>query len=1405
MFMASLHQRGVRVLGLLLVCQFLDPLSPAGAVLDATTETALSWQVVPATAVLTSKPPFTSDCFYSNKVEGKQALLQFKWNFERKTLPSQGERFFCLIVTPPGGVSSASCEYSETLFLKGGTLFQPATPPLAIPQAERLKTEILGEYRGAELVRIEYRPTMPVSGNPQVDSAFVPSATLILEYTNPVRDPRPVDDLVLQAFRTVVLNPEDLPRCLPAISHLGEMVDSPSRGWRNPAVKIRTVSEGWYGISASCFIPFIGAGARIETLQLSRRGPLIETPAGYRDPDDDTRVSDTYEALGIRTHEGIWKSNGPLDASDTLIFHADLSTSPNDPRECYWLTSSATGTVQNRFVTPGMYSIGMAASMEVTSATVESLEGKDHIFVEGGLRTNQQDLFWVDSPFPEQPGEPLVIPLPHWIRDSVQPTHGRLRIIFGSSMKETYSAEDRLKQGDLALEIGSATLAYSLERHPDGYGYTACFQIPRGVTSETLALRYQPGTPARNPLYFDDLHLSGVAPMIWSGTDVVYKQPSSQVLVLEDRCPDGPLPLVFGRTQEGQWVIQDPHRTGHQIVLLPGILTGGAFPAIHLLKSLMEVDEMIPFHIPTWVDSPPQAEQLILTPELFQPEVNALIADAVKRGQKYVSVDLTGIFDMFTGGQFSPYAVRNFLAWVETSWPDPQPASALLVGDSSWDTWKRFPHYQLVPNWSPCFHTSQHPDFTSDFWFVEGHPKDRAANWFFGRMPCQTNKQMQGYLKKMETQGRHGASQRLIWVTDDNPPFERNTNDVFLQALPLSMRLDHIRVREYPFVDNFYYGIHLAKIREEAKKNSAPLDYGKISPECNAAIRKSLNKGAALFVYFGHSGLNVLGHERVLFGGGSKFSDIPSLTNLEQSPLAFLMTCDVGRFDFAEIPKWSIGLAEEALFSGAGGCMALFASTGRGLPSDHLSLLKGCLDLAIRGEVLQPGAMLWGGKVECLQSGMPNQSVDMFTLFGDPLYRCPLPRTKSVIAQRIRWNQEGSLDVTVDVSSLCEAGTIPIPKTVTCWQIGDDLNEVRTWDHVPINPEKTLQLTLPKSQDLQKMLLGISPDLNGSSTPPGKGQGLTGILALDLSGFPRPDWIIPGGKDALPDLSLDENRIQFENSTPRNGETIFIRATVKNEGGRTAEDVIVKGLSGDNKQALLNFANYPDTKIKRLDPGQSETVRLRWDWWDGTGDQTVTVVVDPDNVIAETNEANNEASKSIHILEKPDLGWGLIRGSTSTQADFARAVSVPADWVIDPTKAILGPSTPFRALLRDEDRAVLLDVPLCNFGETVSTTTTLKFQYWREGGNEPYFSTEAVVLPPVAPSLGVPQPKGIPVLLVPNSTRVEIGIDPDGGMDERTRANNTIEILPPPGFWEKMPVLRQKRTLPKALERLKKR
>jgi hypothetical protein len=688
-----------------------------------------------------------------------------------------------------------------------------------------------------------------------------------------------------------------------------------------------------------------------------------------------------------------------------------------------------------------------------------------------------------------------------------------------------------------------------------------------------------------------------------------------------------------------------------------------------------------------------------------------------------------------------------------------------------------------VPRWTPSYHRPENPDYPTDHWLVEGVKGDRVADWFFGRIPCQTSQQLDQYLMKLETWLGHAQktwNTDLLWVSDDGTPFEDNTRRVFREFLPLQFKVKHLRVRDYPFVDNFYYGDHLKNIQQVAQQSEEPLDYGKISPTCNSAMRKALTEGAGLWIYYGHSGLNVLAHERILFGGGSTQSDIPGIRNGGKCPLAFLMTCDVGRYDYAEIAKWSYGLAEELLLSPEGGCLGLVTSTGRGVPNDHMGLIRGCLDALINHQVSAAGAMLWCGKVQALISRSNLESVDMFTFLGDPLWGPLFPERQMFRPLDYHWDPEGTLYL-----------TLPIPvNSANGWVLDADLVPLSGWKMESGTNEKTHQLVIPDAIDQKLLYIGL---INEKSDNPTVG------FALDPSQLTHPAGFGLIGSGS-PDLVIKPESIRFENYSPRSGETLFIQAGIYNTGTVTATGVQVLASDGITGKPVLQFADFPELIIPRIHPGETRELRIRADRWSGVGDIPINIQVDPENQIAESDETNNSATATIHILDKSDLGWGMVHGSTAEAVDWKRVTPLPDEWIRNPQTANLGPLEMMRPSLAAVDRGAVIPVALTNFGETVSSTCTIRIEYWREGEDKPFLEPPAVLIPPIAPSISEVHPKSVPVIVFPGITRIQLLVDPDKIVDEQTRTNNTLDITIPPGFWERLPAQRETRVEPKALK-----
>lgn len=1348
------------------------------------------WQAIEPADLIAPTPPFTSNQYRLIESSTDSITVAFAWPEGARPEPQSVDRYRFVLVIPPAGIGSVTYTTTARTFYANGETIDPATIPAEPPPTTRFTHQVLGEYRGAKVCALEFRPILPVSGASEAQHSYISNSTLTIRLASPFHAPRVAHEIVNRAFAAFVLNANDLPRCLPPVAP--EKVDPlAERLWSLPALRIRTSAPGWHAIPARRILAEWREQVRIEDIQLARRASLIEVPSEYQQADHGLRRVDTSEPTIVISASGEWKDSGPIAPDDLVLFHAELSVAPGDPRECYWLVVDPEADSSKSQIRV-QEEAGGEFITSATSGWITERIGPDLLFVDGGLRTEQQASFWAAQMFPGPATGSVAVQLPESIREALDGSEGFFTLIFGSALKDRYSPGYRIRPPDVAVQIDGSTVPVRLNKGSSEYATEFRFPIPSGIQSVTAEISHVPTGKPSNPLYLDEVRLSIHRSLVWSGSPAVYSWPTARDGSLSISLRSTTPLLAVVKDVSGEWTFLAPSQADSVATLVPAT----PILELHLLPvdGWNSPDTITRYDRPEWMTRFPRAEKLFIGPESFQQEGVLLIGESRTDQAEAAWIDIQSLFDVFTGGQFSPHAVRHFLSWVVLAQSDPQPHSVVLVGDSSWDTWGRYPHSGEIPHWTPAYHAEDRPDFPSDHWFIEGILADRVGDWFLGRIPCQTSAQLQTYIGKIREFRRITRTQpleHLFWVTDDNPPFAKNKQIVYGASLPGALEPRLLDVRDFPFVDNFYYGIHLRRIQEEARKGLDALDYGKISPAANQAIRDGISAGPSLFIYYGHSGLNVLGHERLLFGGGSKFSDVPSLANGGRAPLALLMTCDVGRFDFAETPKWSVGLAEEMLFHGLGGCLALVTSTGRGLPDDHLDLMRGFMDGMFNHRLSESGAALWAGKVQCLIPGRANEAIDMFTLLGDPLFRPSIPAAAEVSPSSLRWQEDGSIEIRLDSHYSDQARFWVIDERVErVAQIPGDASQER---------EGTV-LSYAEAEDISTLHVGVVD------------SGKAGGASLDLSRFTRPIW---SGEisEGSPNLTLVPGQVIFENYSPRSGETLFLTATVANAGPGIAENVAVSAYEVPSEAAdaslltatdlvpFTQFAEFPDPVIRRIRPGEMKSVRLRWDRWEGIGQRNILVRVDPEDRVRESDESDNAAFKKIRILDKPDLAWGVVRDSTAGAVDFSRAKSVDAKWVTHPEQVNLGGFSPLQGLLASVDRAVIVPIPLTNFGETPSDPCLVQYTYRGEDG-APIVEPFSFAIPTIPPSLGDISPRAIPVLLLPGVKEIEIIADFDDEVDEITTDNNRIRLVLPIRFWDRYPSLAPKRVPPKALERI---
>jgi subtilase family serine protease/Tol biopolymer transport system component len=117
---------------------------------------------------------------------------------------------------------------------------------------------------------------------------------------------------------------------------------------------------------------------------------------------------------------------------------------------------------------------------------------------------------------------------------------------------------------------------------------------------------------------------------------------------------------------------------------------------------------------------------------------------------------------------------------------------------------------------------------------------------------------------------------------------------------------------------------------------------------------------------------------------------------------------------------------------------------------------------------------------------------------------------------------------------------------------------------------------------------------------------------------------------ALPDLVLSPGAIAFSPPFPRQGEPVTITAQVTNVGEQAASNVRVRFFNGDPAAGGVQVG--ADQLLALMPGGGQATAQVALDAM-ASGTARIHVQVDPDSEVAESDEANNSASRSLGVQD----------------------------------------------------------------------------------------------------------------------------------------------------------------------------
>ncbi len=149
-------------------------------------------------------------------------------------------------------------------------------------------------------------------------------------------------------------------------------------------------------------------------------------------------------------------------------------------------------------------------------------------------------------------------------------------------------------------------------------------------------------------------------------------------------------------------------------------------------------------------------------------------------------------------------------------------------------------------------------------------------------------------------------------------------------------------------------------------------------------------------------------------------------------------------------------------------------------------------------------------------------------------------------------------------------------------------------------------------------------------------------LRFDPAGFypefaRHPAYPIILGSGTFPDLAVMS--VVPSNNSPTDGETVFFDVTVENKGAAQADGIRVEGfrnLGGDNREKLDSQATLPNPLLN-LEPGSSETMRLRWDPFRNAGKNELIFTAASTSEIPDRQLDNNEKVLTVTARTKANL------------------------------------------------------------------------------------------------------------------------------------------------------------------------
>ncbi len=338
------------------------------------------------------------------------------------------------------------------------------------------------------------------------------------------------------------------------------------------------------------------------------------------------------------------------------------------------------------------------------------------------------------------------------------------------------------------------------------------------------------------------------------------------------------------------------------------------------------------------------AKTIYLAPKQWHSLVQPLIIRREQQGLQPLLVDVQAIYDRWSSGNVDPLAIRNFMRYLASTWPQ-APQALVLIGDGTID-----PRNYLGrnnPNIIPALPANSDPwlgEVACDTCFVQLDGDDPLFDPLpdlqIGRLPAKTSTELSNLITKISNYEDAPADlrwrSRQVYIADNYKTASGQADyagdfaalsDTMLSYQPNNLDIQRVYYDPWRKTNN---GLPQTDPWRIASADQA-----------RQQTFEQLNQGAAVVTYVGHShqyqwAITDLSNSQPYL---LSLYDSDRLQNSPALPMILEMTCLTSAFQTA---AWSgTSLDERLVLQPNGGAIATWGSSGLGVAHGHDLLNEG--------------------------------------------------------------------------------------------------------------------------------------------------------------------------------------------------------------------------------------------------------------------------------------------------------------------------------------------------------------------------------------------------------------------------------------------------------------------------------